>query len=377
MKFLDNLNDLPQKCKVAIYGLDYSVRKIKSLIEKNRKDVEIIYHSFYNFGSIEPFLKNLKGVKGQQIYNHADLLLIATEDWFLLYNNLNESEKEKKCIVINPLLFNEQIVYSQEEFDCYGKYFERVKRIFDSDLDVMLYDLVLKVRFNNPENLVNLDKFLKKNLKQYRKQYLDFINPEVIRSVIEGGVYDGKATVDFVENFPGGVRIYGFEPFIEAFDNGKYKQFFQGKKNVKIYREALWSKNDTLKFAKNAEDEQASRIVGQDGEKEIWNISTITITKATSIDNFVENNSIKDIDFIKLDIEGAELMALKGAIKTLKKFRPQFAVSIYHSKKDLFEIPLFLRELFDNYIFKLGHYSNYWTETVLYGIPEELNHHSI
>ena len=41
-----------------------------------------------------------------------------------------------------------------------------------------------------------------------------------------------------------------------------------------------------------------------------------------SIDDLVEQEQIPKVDFIKMDIEGAELFALKGALKTIKKFRP-------------------------------------------------------
>ena len=75
---------------------------------------------------------------------------------------------------------------------------------------------------------------------------------------------------------------------------------------------------------------------------------------------------------LKQEHEGAELSALKGGIETIKKYRPQLAISIYHSDDDFINIPMYLYDNLENYEFRLGHYSPYMLETILYAIPEEL-----
>jgi recombinational DNA repair ATPase RecF len=87
--------------------------------------------------------------------------------------------------------------------------------------------------------------------------------------------------------------------------------------------------------------------------------------------NFENKVFFLRVDFIKLDVEGAEMNVVKGAINAINKFRPQMAISIYHNKNDLFEIIEFLNKNFENYLFKLAHYSPTIFETILYAIPEE------
>ena len=53
-----------------------------------------------------------------------------------------------------------------------------------------------------------------------------------------------------------------------------------------------------------------------------------------SIDEWVEENHIERVDFIKVDIEGAERLLLKGARKTILKFKPKIAISSYHYPDD-------------------------------------------
>ncbi|MFT4553465.1 MAG: FkbM family methyltransferase [Chlamydiales bacterium] len=92
------------------------------------------------------------------------------------------------------------------------------------------------------------------------------------------------------------------------------------------------------------------------------------IQDLTSIDDFVFNGekTLPRVDFIKMDIEGAELEALQGAEKTLRIFRPKLAISIYHKNSDFTDIPRFLRNLSLAYRFYIDHHTIYAEETILY-----------
>ena len=100
------------------------------------------------------------------------------------------------------------------------------------------------------------------------------------------------------------------------------------------------------------------------------NPKTKTI-QTISIDAFVMTHRIKCVDYICLDIEGAEAQALLGARKTITEHRPNLAVSLYHKKEDIFRLPLLLNNILKNYIFHIGHYYHYLNETILYAIPVE------
>jgi FkbM family methyltransferase len=89
-----------------------------------------------------------------------------------------------------------------------------------------------------------------------------------------------------------------------------------------------------------------------------------------SIDNFVESQGVEKIDFIKMDIEGFELKALKGAALIIEKHKPKLAISLYHKIEDYFEIPLYLKTRFPFYRLYLDHYTIFDQETVLYAIAD-------
>lgn len=90
--------------------------------------------------------------------------------------------------------------------------------------------------------------------------------------------------------------------------------------------------------------------------------------KTIAIDDYVERNSISKVDFIKMDIEGAELESLRGAERTLRRHRPKLAISIYHRSADFVDIPSYLESLNVSYKYFIRHHTIYGEETVLYAI---------
>lgn len=82
-----------------------------------------------------------------------------------------------------------------------------------------------------------------------------------------------------------------------------------------------------------------------------------------SIDELLDGS---EASYIKMDIEGAEYEALLGASKTIEKFRPKLAISIYHKEDDLWKLPYYLMKNYPFYRFYIRHYTDITTETVLY-----------
>ena len=70
-----------------------------------------------------------------------------------------------------------------------------------------------------------------------------------------------------------------------------------------------------------------------------------------------------------MDIEGAEPLALKGAIETIRKFRPKLAIAIYHSMEDFVNIPIWISGLNLDYELFIGHYTIHTEETICFAKP--------
>jgi FkbM family methyltransferase len=96
-----------------------------------------------------------------------------------------------------------------------------------------------------------------------------------------------------------------------------------------------------------------------------------TRCETTTIDQIVVELGVVRLDMIKMDIEGAELNALQGAAKSIRKFRPKLAISLYHNVQDFVTVPQFLASLGVPYKYYLEHHTIYENETVLFAIPQD------
>ncbi len=72
---------------------------------------------------------------------------------------------------------------------------------------------------------------------------------------------------------------------------------------------------------------------------------------------------------LKMDIEGAEALAIEGAQKTILEHHPRLAICVYHKMDDLWRIPRQVLAIRDDYDIYLRHYTEGVTETVMFFMP--------
>lgn len=196
-----------------------------------------------------------------------------------------------------------------------------------------------------------------KSVREANQYYVDdiftFSNEEV---VVELGSNDGQTLNQFLNKVNRQFkRFYCFEPDKECME--KIKCIADFNENIVLVEKGAWDKTGTLFFASDVEH-GASRICNQDnGSYKV---------EVTTVDDVVED----EVTFLKMDIEGAELKALKGAQRTIRKNKPKLAVCIYHRNEDIIEIPKYIHSLVPEYKFYIRHHNWGATETVLYAIIE-------
>ncbi|MBR4384864.1 MAG: FkbM family methyltransferase, partial [Selenomonadaceae bacterium] len=79
------------------------------------------------------------------------------------------------------------------------------------------------------------------------------------------------------------------------------------------------------------------------------------IVRVTTIDAYVREKNLPRVDFIKTDVEGAELDLLHGAATTIARFKPILALSAYHKWDDFFTLMNFVKSIRPDYEFALRH----------------------
>jgi hypothetical protein len=98
--------------------------------------------------------------------------------------------------------------------------------------------------------------------------------------------------------------------------------------------------------------------------------SSISPTGQAEIEVVRLDDEVREpITFFKLDIEGAECEALKGAAGHIRSETPAMAVCIYHHQQDFWRIPFQVLEYNDRYKLYVRHYSEGVNETVMFFVP--------
>ncbi len=136
-------------------------------------------------------------------------------------------------------------------------------------------------------------------------------NPEI---VIDGGANVGNYALALHSSLKN-CTVYSFEPVKETFE--KLSLNLRGQNNTVLLNKGLYKENGTKEINIYSSDEHAS-IYKLDGPSNSTKTLTIDMVKG---DDFLKENGIEYVDFLKLDLEGAEYDALKGFEQTIKEGR--------------------------------------------------------
>lgn len=190
-----------------------------------------------------------------------------------------------------------------------------------------------------------------------KNQYFDseILMPQSGEVFIDGGCFNCSTDKMFINWCSGDYKkIIAFEPDKSNYLNCLEICRKEMIKNINIYNKGLWDCTTELFFEETGG--QGSRIRNDIGGNRI---------RTSTID---ETAGDEKVTFIKLDVEGAELKALQGAEKTIRRDRPRLAVSVYHKAEDIMELPAYILSLHKDYRLYLRHYQMSPCETILYAL---------
>lgn len=161
-----------------------------------------------------------------------------------------------------------------------------------------------------------------------QKEFIDKLgvsNPVIF----DVGAHKGETVARYKQLLPDST-IFCFEPFPDNFEI--LRKRFSSDSSVHVYQNAVSDINGSKTFFVNNNDATSSLLPRtEDGRRYFSKAAgskyTVDVETAT-IDEIMLQNDIDRIDILKFDIQGGELMALKGAEKTLQESR----VSVIYSE---------------------------------------------
>jgi FkbM family methyltransferase len=118
---------------------------------------------------------------------------------------------------------------------------------------------------------------------------------------------------------------------------------------VIVYPKGVWDSDGTLRLnVSDANFAANSVVLRPEGSH------TDVEASLTTIDKIVSELGLPRVDFIKMDVEGAEVNALAGARATITKFKPRLSIATEHKRDDEVTIPDAVRRLRNDYKMTCG-----------------------
>ena len=162
------------------------------------------------------------------------------------------------------------------------------------------------------------------------------ISASQIKTYIDAGAYNGDTSKEAIRYFQDLCEIVAIEP-----DPKNYKKLIKFSETldsprIKAVNAAVWNHDGAGEFSSSGNRNSSISSTTSYQHKE-------TDVSLISIDSLEISP-----DYIKYDVEGAELEALIGSHETIERAHPTLLVSLYHRSRDIFDIPNYLS---DNYPF--------------------------
>ena len=189
-----------------------------------------------------------------------------------------------------------------------------------------------------------------------RAQYFpaDIVKLTEHESFVDIGAYDGDTVRDLAARTGGKFdKVYSFELDAVNFDHLRRNvDLMPERGRIRIFNLGIWDSERDISYSVG----KSQSTVGAGGAQ----------GHVVPLDKVLAGEKVT---FIKMDIEGAEPQALRGASGLIRAQKPKLAICIYHDFRHLWEIPLYIREQVPEYKLYLRHHTNLEYETVCYAIP--------
>ena len=192
----------------------------------------------------------------------------------------------------------------------------------------------------------NLHPFVKIGLSKGDQKYIKN------KDIIDAGAFTGDTSLPLSKRTT--KNVYAFEPFKDSFEILKKNISDNNIENIIPVNKSLGNINGERSLFLSGDNVQ-----GITSDATLRNYDNEIKVQETTIDTFVEENNL-EVGFITIDVEGAEMDLLEGAMNTIKTQKPLLYISMYHKVSDYFDIIPWVANLDLGYEFNITK-ENPWT----------------
>jgi FkbM family methyltransferase len=173
--------------------------------------------------------------------------------------------------------------------------------------------------------------------------------------MVDGGAYTGDTLQSLRQHGYHFEAIHAFEPDAENFRRlCLTASAFTPETQISLWPCGLWSSTRRLNFSEGLEMGSKLSDAGP------------TVVPVVALDDILHG---QPVNLIKMDMEGAEADALRGAQRLIEKYRPGLAICLYHYPQHIWSIPLWIESLNLDYDFYCRTHAHNTFDNVLYAVP--------
>lgn len=355
-KFLDwhvDNGDVP----VFLYGAGRGLHwYLKSLEQHNITcegivDGKMVGEDCYQVGN--RFVYSLEKICAQ--YPDAMIVISAPAYRKEIYERIQEEAGHYKIAVFDPIL---DIIQ--------GNSWRQRLKYYESKKDELI---ALRKVLADDLSKVTLDKFLEGSVTNSCECYSAIHSnsqyfPDIVmqklgknETFVDLGAFIGDSIQEFIDATSNSYKkIMAFEPDLYNYKKGKAAT---QDARIEWYPKGAGRRSETLYFQNETGSLDGGAHVVADEERATSKIEIV------SLDDVIK----EQVTYIKMDIEGMELNAIKGASNLISNQKPKLAISVYHRTEDIVEIPRLILELNPEYKLYLRHFGeSNSTDTVLFAL---------
>ena len=205
------------------------------------------------------------------------------------------------------------------------------------NIKLIVYAFLSNVRHMMPRNIQDifndwfflyLPIWLIRKLTIEYDGYFKYYQPKKGDTVFDCGAWIGHFTLMASRLVGKNGMVYSFEPQEEIYNMLKKRIKERNIKNVIPINSAVYSHKSTMSVEKETSSADFTIVDIKNGK-----LSNPVTIDMVDLDSFIKEFKITRLNFIKMDIEGAEIEALQGAKNVLKNFSPKIAIASYHMRE--------------------------------------------
>ena len=319
------------KLPILIYGMGNGADKIISVLEKYGIEYADVFAS-------DGFVRG-HSYKGKRVISYSEACEKYPSGFDILVSfgsKLPDVIEKIYSLEEKHNVYSPDVEVCGNELFCEDFFFKHEKELYQArecfcdDISKEVFDNIVRYKLTGKLKYLKETAFLEEECDK-------LLNLDTYRTYLDLGAYNGDTIKKYISLCQNLEQIYAFEPDKRNFRKlcGFCEQITD--KRIIALNCAAYSFDTTLAFSSSGNRNSTAIASGSFEHKTI------------EIDAKAPDSILSCVDFIKYDVEGLEYEALIGSKRLISTLSPDLLVSMYHKSKDMFKLPILIKELNPNY----------------------------